>query len=150
MATAQTREETWNALLVRRWEHSCRKVADLAEVFPADKFEVRPPGGIRTFGEVLRHIAVWNQYVAASLRGKVADEAANELPADAYPNKDAILKELRRGAGDVAAALNERPGAPDSKAAELVISFVEHTSEHYGQLVVYARLNSIVPPASRA
>jgi uncharacterized damage-inducible protein DinB len=32
---------------------------------------------------------------------------------------------------------------------ELMISFIEHNCEHYGQLVVYARLQGIVPPASR-
>jgi uncharacterized damage-inducible protein DinB len=34
--------------------------------------------------------------------------------------------------------------------AEMLVTFIEHNSEHYGQLVVYARLNGIVPPASRA
>jgi hypothetical protein len=34
-------------------------------------------------------------------------------------------------------------------AAELWMSFISHSSEHYGQLVVYYRLNGIVPPASR-
>ena len=31
----------------------------------------------------------------------------------------------------------------------MVVTFIEHNCEHYGQLVVYARLNQIVPPASR-
>ena len=48
-----------------------------------------------------------------------------------------------------ASPLSERPGPLDAKAAELVMTFVEHTSEHYGQLAVYARLNGIVPPVSR-
>jgi uncharacterized damage-inducible protein DinB len=37
----------------------------------------------------------------------------------------------------------------DLKTIEMLATFIEHTTEHYGQLVVYARLNGIVPPASR-
>jgi hypothetical protein len=37
----------------------------------------------------------------------------------------------------------------ESKITELVATFLEHTSEHYGQLAVYARMKAIVPPASR-
>lgn len=31
----------------------------------------------------------------------------------------------------------------------MAVTFIEHNCEIYGQLVVYARLNQIVPPASR-
>jgi hypothetical protein len=34
-------------------------------------------------------------------------------------------------------------------AARTWLSFISHSSEHYGQLVVYYRLNGLVPPASR-
>jgi hypothetical protein len=30
-----------------------------------------------------------------------------------------------------------------------VLSYLGHASEHYGQLVIYYRLNGLVPPASR-
>jgi len=35
-----------------------------------------------------------------------------------------------------------------AESAELLVTFIEHNCEHYGQLVVHARLNGIVPPAS--
>jgi hypothetical protein len=31
----------------------------------------------------------------------------------------------------------------------MLAAFLEHCGEHYGQLVVYSRLNGIVPPATR-
>jgi uncharacterized damage-inducible protein DinB len=31
-----------------------------------------------------------------------------------------------------------------------MVSFIEHGGEHYGQLVMYARINGVVPPASQA
>jgi uncharacterized damage-inducible protein DinB len=148
MATAQT-EQTWGGLLVKRWEQSSRKIAELAEAFPPEKLESRPTDDVRTAGEVLRHVAFWNRYVADSLRGKEADESANELPRESYPTKASLLEELKRGAEEVSTLLREPQNPLDASAAELVMSFVEHTSEHYGQLAAYARWNKIVPPASR-
>jgi uncharacterized damage-inducible protein DinB len=63
--------------------------------------------------------------------------------------KAAVLEALKQSSEDVVRALRDRNGPVDSKAAELLVTFIEHTSEHYGQLVVYARLKGIVPPASR-
>jgi uncharacterized damage-inducible protein DinB len=149
--TAKARpEEAWSSLLMARWEQVSRKVMELAQAFPEKELESRPLAAVRTFGEVLRHIAFWNLYVADSLRGKAANDTANELPLADYSTKAKILDELKRSSEDVAVALRERPGSPDLKIAELIVTFVEHTSEHYGQLVVYARLIGIVPPTSRA
>jgi uncharacterized damage-inducible protein DinB len=148
MAIAQ-QEKALTTILIGRWEQASRKISELAEVLPADKFESRPVAGTRTFGEVLRHVAFWNQYVADSLRGKEADDTTNELPFASYPTKASVLEALKRGSEDAASALRERQALLDLKAAELVMTFIEHTSEHYGQMVVHVRLMGIVPPASR-
>ena len=47
------------------------------------------------------------------------------------------------------AALRAQPVSANGKMLELILTFLEHNSEHYGQLAVYARLMGIVPPASR-
>jgi uncharacterized damage-inducible protein DinB len=148
MASVQ-QQEAFTAILSARWEQASRKVAELAEVIPADEFDSRPLAGVRNVGEFLRHVAFWNQYVADTLNGRQADDAANELPLAAYPTKASILEALKRSSADVAAALREHQASLDSKTVEIMMSFVEHTSEHYGQLVVYARLMGTVPPASR-
>jgi uncharacterized damage-inducible protein DinB len=141
-------DEALTTLLASRWEQASRKIEGLADVFPADEFDSRPLAGVRTFGEVLRHVAFWNQYVADSLRGRKMDDSANELPAADYSTKAKILDALMRASQDVASALRQCEVPRDGKVAELLMTFIEHTSEHYGQLVVYARLMGIVPPAS--
>ena len=138
------------AVLIARWEQASRKMGELAEVIPADQLDSRPLAGIRSFSDVLRHVAFWNQYVAGKLNGKQADDAGNELPQAKYSTKTSILEALKSSSEDVAKALREHRTALDCKATELIMTFVEHTSEHYGQLVVYTRLLGIVPPASRA
>ena len=83
------------------------------------------------------------------MNGKEADDAAKELPLAAYSTKTSILEALKRTSEGVASALREHQAALDAKAMKLIMTFVGHTSEHHGQLVVYTRLVGIVPPASR-
>lgn len=149
MTASIQQQEPFAALLIARWEQAYHKVMELAQAIPANQFDSRPLPGIRTFGEVLRHIAFWNRYVADTLNGRKADDAGNELPADQYPAKGGILEALKRSSADVSAKLREPRTAADPKTAELIMTFVEHTSEHYGQLAVYSRWIGIVPPASR-
>jgi uncharacterized damage-inducible protein DinB len=136
--------------LLETWAQASRKAEQLAEALPGEKFEWRPKPGIRTCGEVIRHIAFWNQYLADSLRGEEANDASNELPLADYPTKATALEILQRSAADVAAAIREHQGLLNLKKAGLVMSFIVHTSEHYGQLVVYGRLMEIVPTVSHS
>jgi uncharacterized damage-inducible protein DinB len=144
-----TTEDQSTTLLTERWEQVSRKLTDLAEAIPDEKFEWTPVQGVRTCSDVLRHVAFWNEYVAASLRGKEFNDAANELPRAEYPTKGSVLDAVRRSAEDVSSALRDHRGSTDAETVKLVMTFSEHTSEHYGQLVVYARQAGVVPPASR-
>jgi uncharacterized damage-inducible protein DinB len=149
MTPKTIQKETLSNMLAGRWEQAGRKLATLAEEFPEARYESEPVTGARTVGDVLRHVAFWNHYVADSARGKKADDAANELPKDKYATKAKIVEALKRSTSDAAAALREHEGAMELQTAELAVTFIEHLSEHYGQLAVYARLNGLVPPASR-
>jgi uncharacterized damage-inducible protein DinB len=148
MAKAQT-ENTLETLWIERWEQTAGKLTALAEALPEEKFEVQLVPGIRTPGEVLRHVAFWNQYLAATLRGEEPDGSANELPKGAYSTKASIIEALNRSSKDVTNALGDLQVSRERKTAESVLAFVEHTAEHYGQFVVYTRLLGIVPPAAR-
>jgi uncharacterized damage-inducible protein DinB len=150
MAAKTQQERKLGTILLERWEQVARKIESLAQELPADKLEWRPNAGVRTCGEVLRHVAFWNQYVADSLRGKQANESLNELPVTNYATKSKVVDALVRTAQDAATALREQSDTLSPKSAELVVSFLEHTSEHYGQMAVYSRLLGVVPPASRS
>ncbi|HTR39700.1 MAG TPA: DinB family protein [Bryobacteraceae bacterium] len=149
MNAKAAQKETAVTMLVNQWTQLGRKVAELADAFPEDKYETTPANGVRTFGSVLRHLAFWNQYVADTARGKKAEDAANELPLAEYATKAKIVKALKQTTDEAAAALGEHANEQNLKIAELAVSFIGHTAEHYGQLVVYSRLAGIVPPASR-
>jgi len=150
MTPKAKQEDTLLTLFVTRWEEIGSKLTKLADEFPEKKFEQRPLESVRTFGEVFRHLAFWNQYVADTLRGKKADDSWNEVPLAEYPTKAQMVKVLERNSMAVVEALKERSSSLDSKTVELLITFLEHACEHYGQLVVYTRLSGITPPSSRA
>ncbi len=148
MVTKAVQQVTVSSKLIDRWEQVCQKLVALAKEVPEIKFEYRPVADVRTFADVLRHMAFWNRYVADSARGRKGDGTANELPRDGYSTKTRIVDALRRSAVDATEALKENPSGLSPEMAEMVVTFIEHNCEHYGQLVVYARLNQIVPPAS--
>jgi len=145
-AITQPQEQVSAIFLIEQWERASQKVVDLAAEFPDDAFNSHPVAKLRTCADVLRHLAFWNRYVGGSLRGEKVDDQQNELSAKDYPNKATVLKSLAESSKDVVKALRKNT---DAKALELVVTFLQHTAEHYGQLAIYARLKGIVPPASR-
>lgn len=136
-------------LLVTRWTEIGDKIVTLAEEFPEHRYDARPVPEIRSFADQLRHVAFWNRYVQKTLRREEADGRPNELPAATYGTKAKVVKALRSSFDDVAKELAAMNGTASSADADTMVSFIEHSGEHYGQLVLYARLNGIVPPASR-
>ena len=136
-------------VLITRWSEIGDKIVKLAEEFPEAKYDDRPVPEVRSFADQLRHVAFWNRYVQKTLRREEAGGQANELPAATYPTKSKIVKALRSSFDDVAREFGGMNGKASSTDADTMVSFIEHSGEHYGQLVMYARLNGVVPPASR-
>lgn len=136
-------------VLLAGWTDIGEKVVKLAEEFPEDKYDFKPADGVRTFADTIRHVAFWNQYVAKAARGEKPDGKQNELPKAQYATKAAIVAVLKSSLADATAELKKFSASPDPKGVGLIGGFASHSSEHYGQLVVYYRLNGLVPPASR-
>ena len=147
MAIVGTIDDVLTSVLAGRWKTSFGKFEDLARAIPDGSFESELVNGTRTCGGVLRHVAYWNRYFADSLNGRKADDGANDLSRDDYPDKPRILAELEKTNREIANGMSRNL---DAKALELICMVFEHLSEHYGQLVVYARLLGIIPPASRS
>lgn len=136
-------------VLAQSWTEVTQKIVTMAEDFPESKYDFRATPDVRTFADVLRHVAFWNQYVAAQVKGQKMDPRQNELPKAQFSTKAQIVAALKQSAADATAALKSQPATPSTKLVGLYNSFTEHSGEHYGQLVVYYRLNGLVPPESR-
>ena len=136
-------------MLLVHWNDIGGKVVKLAEEFPEDKYNFKPVDGVRTFADQLRHVAFWNNYLARTARGEKVDTAPNEISKTEFATKVKIVEALKQSVADAAAELKKQPDTPLLKVADGFTAFIGHNGEHYGQLVVYYRLNGLVPPASR-
>jgi uncharacterized damage-inducible protein DinB len=137
-------------ILITRWGEIGDKIVRLAEEFPEAQYDARPVPEVRSFADQLRHVAFWNRYVQKTLRREEADGQANELLRATYPTKAKVVKALRSSFDDVAREFGAMNGKASSTDADTMVSFIEHSGEHYGQLVMYARINGVIPPASQA
>lgn len=135
-------------VLSARWSEAGAKLVDLAEAFPAERYDLRPGPEVRSFAEQLRHVAFWNQWLGATLGGGQPDGTANELPAAKYRAKPEIVQALRDSFQGVSHALAS--AGANGTSLETALPILEHVAEHYGQLAVYCRINGVVPPASRS
>jgi uncharacterized damage-inducible protein DinB len=141
-------------VLEARWTDIGDKIVALAESAPEESYDYRPVPEVRTFAEQLRHVAFWTDYLRDTLRGDSPNGEANELSPAEYPGRTEILRALRESIEGVRAELvrakGKRIADTDEKRLDLVVGYIDHVSEHYGQLVVYARLCGVIPPASLA
>jgi uncharacterized damage-inducible protein DinB len=141
-------------VLEARWTDIGDKIVALAESVPEESYDYRPVPEVRTFAEQLRHVAFWNDYLRDTLRGDSPNGEANELSPAEYPGRTEILRAMRESLEGVRAELvrakGKRIADTDEKRLDLVVGYIDHVSEHYGQLVVYARLCGVIPPASLA
>ena len=126
-----------------------RRILDMAKDFPAEKYDFRPTKEVRSFGEVILHVMAGNTYAAKIARGQTADWDKEEVDPKAYKSKDQIVAAFQKSVDDVTAAVQALPPEQFNKTLAPYLSVIEHGGEHYGQLVVYYRLNGMVPPASR-
>ena len=124
-----------------------RRVLAMAKDFPEAKYGYRATKDVRSFGEVIVHIASGNEYGAKAGRGE--NVKWDEIDPKGYTSKAAIVVLLEKSIADANATLKATPDDRFAKTIEPWLSVIEHEGEHYGQLVVYYRNNGMVPPESR-
>ena len=124
-----------------------QRILTMAKDFPEDKYDFKLKPEMRTFGEVIVHIASGNVYAAKAGRGENVNW--DELDPKNYSNKAAVVALMEKSVADAQATLKSVPDAALSKSIEPWISVIEHSAEHYGLLVAYYRANGLVPPESR-
>lgn len=145
------------------WKDVERDFVALAEAMPEDKWNFKPTQGdfkdVRTFGEQVKHVACGNEAWAKKMTGEKTPERCDLGGPNPAKSKAEVLAYLRdsfnmidKVIADTNAEnlLHPNPGpywGPNRLSA--LTATVWHLSDHYGQLVVYLRLNGIVPPASR-
>lgn len=161
-ATAQNRDtkpalRPSQAVLAAWNEIGCKLVA-MAEDFPEEKYDFKPTPAQRSFAEQLLHIAGSNDLFTQVAEGKkpVDDESRSH-----YPTKAAVVAYVKKSFADGATEIKAKSDQGLTKTVvdaesgqmlqivDLAYELIEHSGEHYGQLVVYYRIAGLVPPESR-
>ena len=104
---------------------------------------------MRTFQQVLLHIAGSNYDLINHLAGTKVGEAQNDPPVSQYKTKAETVAYLKKSVEDGAALIQKEGDAEVLKHLADWIGYTSHMGEHYGLLVAYYRANGVVPPESR-
>jgi hypothetical protein len=137
-----------------------------AEAMPEDKYSFGPTNGefkgVRTFELQVKHVAAVNYILAAAIMGeKVPVDVGGENGPDSLKSKADVIKFLNDSFAYLHKSVNTINGknlvdpikSPfgDGTTTRLALASLSlaHPMDHYGQMVEYLRMNSIVPPASR-
>jgi uncharacterized damage-inducible protein DinB len=145
-----------------------RNIVSAAEAMPADKYGFAPTEGefrnVRTFSQQVKHLAATNFILAAAALGQDPPaDAGDETGPDGVVTKQQHIEYLRQSfdaldkaidlIGDRRIPVRASPVSPfqgnTATRISLVSEAMTHSYDHYGQMVVYLRMNGVVPPASR-
>ena len=166
-AAAQTAAD--NAAAVRtaylgQLEELQGKFLQLAEAIPAEKYSWRPAPGVRSVGEVFKHIAIEYYMYDPMAFGATPSPVVGHGPEasksfEAKATKPEVVKALKDGFDYAKHAIGGV--SPDSLTGkrkmfgheftqtELSFAMSGDLHEHLGQLIAYARMNGIKPPWSK-
>jgi uncharacterized damage-inducible protein DinB len=125
-----------------------------AEKMPEANYSFRPAPEVRTFGQIVGHIADDQYFFCSGVKGE-SKETEIEKTVTSKPELVAKLKEAFAYCDAVYDSFT------DDHATEKIKTFVgertklsmlnfnyAHTYEHYGNIVTYMRIKGLVPPSS--
>jgi uncharacterized damage-inducible protein DinB len=142
------------------WGGAKRNMKESAEQMPEADYAFKPTEQVRSFGEIIAHVAGANYVFCSPARGEKTPFEEDHFEKTAKTKAD-IVKALNDSLAycDAAfAALTDRAAAEtivlpfgmgNAARASTLIRNVGHLQEHYGNLVTYFRLKGMVPPSSR-
>ena len=145
--------------VLEQWNDIGRKLIAMAEDFPEDKFDYKPMPESRTFAANLIHAAGAMYYFTDIAEGK-KPRYPDDPKRDDLKTRAQIVAFVKQCVTDGAAEIKKKgdkglteavdDGSPHlDRLYDLAYGLIEHSGEHYGQLVVYYRINGLVPPESR-
>ena len=149
--------------MLDRWNDIGNKLIAMAQDFPEDKYDFKLQKDERTFALNLLHAAALDFIVIRRISGSNIgpDFGEGDNPTrDAFKTKGDIVKFVQEAVADGAKVIQQQAdtgldnttkffGGRMAHNSSIWTFAIEHSGEHYGQLVVYYRANNLVPPDSR-
>ena len=148
--------------MVRLWKEIHRKLIAMAEDFPEEKLDFRGQKEQRTFAENLLHVAGEDYRMISAIKGEQVGWHGSGDPARAdFKTREDIVRLLKQATADGEKVITQQGDEGLSREIKYPYGnrmvhasygwsdIIEHAGEHYGQLVVYYRINQLIPPESR-
>ena len=149
--------------MLDRWNDIGNKLIAMAEDFPEDKYDFTVQKDQRTFALNLLHAAALDFVLIRRVSGSNVgpDFGEGDNPSrDVFKTKADVVKFVQEAVADGAQVIQQQGDAGLDNTTKFfggrlahnssIWTFaIEHSGEHYGQLVVYYRANNLVPPDSR-
>ncbi len=130
------------------------RLLQLEGAMAQDQMSWTPAEGVRTTAEIYLHVAQANYFLASKMGGKMPEGEMDMSMTD----KDKVAEILKvsfenakKHAENITKEdLNEIVETPfgDMSLRNFMISLLNHSHEHLGQGIAYARMNGVTPPWS--
>jgi uncharacterized damage-inducible protein DinB len=149
--------------MLDRWNDIGKKLIAMAQDFPKEKYDFKLQKDERTFAQNLLHAAALDfvliRRVSGSNLGPDFGQVDNPSR-DVFKTKADVVKFVQEAVADGAKVIQQQGDVGLDNTSKFlgdrlahnssIWTFaIEHSGEHYGQLVVYYRANNLVPPDSR-
>ena len=149
--------------MLEMWNYIGNKLIAMAQDFPEDKYDFKVQKDERTFALNLLHAAALDFVLIRRISGSNLgpDFGEGDNPSrDLFKTKADLVKFVQEAVADGAKVIQQQGDVGLDNTTKFfgnrlahnsyIWTFaIEHSAEHYGQLVVYYRANNLVPPDSR-
>ena len=140
--------------LVAGWQRAATDIIDVAEAMPEEKYAYKPTPEVSTFREQLVHLAGATQRFIDTAKGTKSESGHKAMT---KAEVIALLKQTLQTGQEMLGSLTDAQLLEQVKfpiGNRMVTRFtfwlgpLYQVRNHHGQLVVYLRLNGIVPPTT--
>jgi uncharacterized damage-inducible protein DinB len=149
--------------MLDNWNNIGNKLVAMAQDFPEDKYDFKVQKDQRTFALNLLHAAALDFVLIRRISGSNVgpDFGEGDNPTrEQFKTKADVVKFVQEAVADGAKVIQQQGDTGLDNTTKFfgnrmahnfsIWTFaIEHSAEHYGQLVVYYRANDLVPPDSR-
>jgi uncharacterized damage-inducible protein DinB len=115
-------------------------VARAADMVPAERYSYRPTQSVRTFGQLIAHIADSHNYYCARAAGRNVEWSD---PIEKGSSDKATVVQKLKQSNDACTAAYAGTGQVGP-----LIGNIGHTNLHYGNIITYMRMLGLTPPSS--
>ncbi len=137
-----------------------KRLLDLANAVPQEKYSWRPAPGVRSVSEVYVHVAGGDYLIPSMMGAKIPEGISRDMEKTITEKAKVVdtLKKSLEHVKTVAANMSDSDldkkvkafGGREMSQRELMLVLLNHMHEHLGQSIAYARMNGVTPPWSES